>query len=139
MPYFTDSQRKAIIGDVAVLTFLTLVGFATHRTLDAFGRISVTVVVSLLAWAAVSPFVNVYNPTVIDDPRAIWRVGWAWLIAAPLAMFMRGAVLGMDISPTFVAVTIGVNGFGLVMWRAILGYTVARRYRIGSSSTSSPR
>lgn len=139
MPYFTDSQRKAIIGDVAVLAFLTLVGFATHRTLDALGRISVTLVVSLIAWSAVAPFLGVYSPTVIDDPKAIWRVGWAWLLAAPLAMFLRGAMLGMDISPTFVAVTIGVNGFGLVMWRAVLGYSLARRYRIGSSSTSSPR
>ena len=139
MPYFTPSQRRAIIGDVSVLVMLTLVGFATHLTLDAFGRMTVTLVVSLLAWAAVAPFLDVYNPTVIDDPKAVWRVGWAWLLAAPLATFLRGAVLARDIPPTFVIVTILVNGFGLVAWRVALGWSVARRYRTGSRSTSSPR
>jgi hypothetical protein len=139
MPYFTESQRRAIIGDVVVLVVLTLVGFATHLTLDAFGRMAVTLVASLLAWAAVAPFLGVYSPTVIDEPRAVWRVGWAWLLAAPLATFLRGAVLGRDIPPTFVIVTILVNGFGLVLWRIALGWSLARRYRVGSRSTSSPR
>ncbi len=139
MPHFTPSQRRAIIGDVSVLVVLTLVGFATHLTLDAFGRMTVTLVVSLLAWAAVAPFLDVYNPTVIDDPKAVWKVGWAWLLAAPLATFLRGAVLARDIPPTFVIVTIVVNGFGLVAWRVALGWSVSRRYRTGSRSTSSPR
>ena len=139
MPYFTVSQRRAIVGDVVVLVSLTLVGFATHLTLDAFGRMTVTLVASLLAWAAVAPFLGVYSPTVIDEPTAIWRVGWAWLLAAPLATFLRGAILGRDIPPVFVIVTILVNGFGLVLWRIALGWSLARRYRVASSSTSSPR
>ncbi|MCP4307660.1 MAG: DUF3054 domain-containing protein [bacterium] len=139
MPYFTESQRRAIVGDIVVLVALTVVGFATHLTLDAFGRMAVTLVASLLAWGAVAPFLDVYSPAVIDEPRAIWRVGWAWLLAAPLATFLRGAILGRDIPPVFVVVTILVNGFGLVLWRVALGWSLARRYRVGSSSTSSPR
>lgn len=139
MPYFTTSQRKAIVGDLVVLVALTLVGFATHLTLDAFGRMTVTLIASLLAWAAVSPFLGVYSPTVIDDPRAVWRVGWAWLLAAPMATFLRGAMLARDIPPVFVIVTIGVNGFALVMWRIGLGWYLARRYRTGSTSMSNPR
>ncbi len=139
MPYFTPTQRKAIIGDVTVLVLLTIVGFATHLTLDAFGRMAATLVASLLAWAAVAPFLDVYSPTVIDDPKAVWRIGWAWLIAAPLATFLRGAILARDVPPTFVIVTILVNGFGLVMWRVALGWMLARGYRLGSRSTSSPR
>lgn len=139
MPYFTPSQRRAIIGDLVVLFLLTIVGFATHLTLDAFGRMAVTLVATLLAWAAVAPFMDVYSPSVINDPKAIWRIGWAWVIAAPLATFLRGAMLMRDIPPVFVLVTILVNGFGLVAWRVALGWTLARRYRTGSMSTSKPR
>jgi len=139
LPHFTSSQRKALVGDIAVLTLLTLGGFATHLTLDAFGRMTVTLVAALLAWAAVAPFLEVYSPAVIGDPRAVWRVAWAGMLAAPLATFLRGAVLVRDIPPVFVIVTIVVNGFGLVLWRVALGWSMARRYRSGSSVTSSPR
>ena len=85
MRRLTPLQRKAAVGDVAVLVVLTVVGFATHLTLDAFGRMLVTAVTAVAAWIAVAPFLGVYETSVIENPRALWRVAWAWLLAAPLA------------------------------------------------------
>lgn len=126
MPPFSKSQRNAMIGDIAVLVLLTVIGFATHLTLDAFGRMIVTLLGTLLAWGAVAPFLGVYDPEVIADARSVWRVGWAWLLAAPLATFLRGAALDRDIPWEFVLVTILVNGFALVAWRIGLGWWRAR-------------
>lgn len=127
MPHFTTRQKAVIVGDVVVLVMLTVVGFATHLTLDAFGRMIITAVAALLAWVAVAPFVGVYTEEVISDPRSVWRVGWAWLLAAPLATFLRGAALDRDIPWVFVLVTIVTNGFALVAWRIGYGWWAARR------------
>ena len=131
-------QGKAIIGDVAILVVVTVAGFATHLTLDAFWRMLVTTTGALVAWFVVSPFVGVYRPEHIVVPRSLWRVGIAWLIAAPLATYLRGAILGRDIPPEFVTVVILINGFALVIWRLVLGWSQARRYRAESISTSNP-
>lgn len=139
MPELTPNQRRAVVGDVAVLLVLTIAGFATHLTLGDVGRMVVTAVAALLAWAAVAGPMGVYRAELIDNPGIIWRVAWAWVIAAPLATFLRGAVLARDIPPTFVMVVILTNGFALVAWRVFLGWSLTRSYRTGSSSTSSPR
>lgn len=138
MPTLNPLQRKAAIGDVAVLVVLTVAGFATHLTLDAFGRMFVTGLTALAAWAAVAPFLGIYDLSVIEDPRSIWRVAWAWLLAAPLATFLRGAILTRDIPPVFVIVVILTNGFALVAWRIYLGWSLARSHRSKSMSTSNP-
>lgn len=107
-------------------------------TLDALWRMIVTTGGALVAWFVVSPFVGVYRVEHILVPRSLWRVGIAWLIAAPLATYLRGAVLGRDIPPEFVTVVILINGFALVVWRLALGWSQVRRYRADSMSTSNP-
>lgn len=138
MPELTSLQRKALIGDVSVLVVLTVAGFATHLTLDAFGRMLVTGVTGLAAWVAVAPFVGVYDESVITNPKGIWRVAWAAVISAPLATFLRAAVLARDIPPVFVVVVMLTNGFGLVLWRVYLGWSLARTHRPNATSTSNP-
>jgi hypothetical protein len=135
----TPLQRRAAVGDVIVLLALTVVGFATHLTLDAFARMVVTAVTAVAAWSLAAPFLLVYRESVIRDARSIWRVPVAWLLAAPLATFLRGAILARDIPPTFVMVVILVNGFGLVVWRVALGWNLARSQRTTATSSSSPQ
>ena len=135
---FSPLQRKAIIGDVAVLVAVTVAGFVTHMTLGAFGRMVVTVGGALAAWFAVAPHVGVYRAEHILAPRSLWRVGLAWLLAAPFATYLRGAILGRDIPPEFVTVVILINGFALTFWRLALGWSQTRRYRAESMSTSNP-
>ena len=139
MSRFTSTQKAAISGDIAVLIALTFAGFATHLTLDAFGRMLITMLGSLLAWAAVSPFLGVYREDVIADPQSLWRVGWAAVLAAPLATFLRAVALDRDIPWVFVLVTMGTNALGLLAWRIAYGWLISRRASRGLSSTTSAR
>ncbi|MDJ0665074.1 MAG: DUF3054 domain-containing protein [Acidimicrobiia bacterium] len=139
MNRFSSTQKAVISGDIAVLIMLTLAGFATHLTLDAFGRMIVTMVASLLAWAAVSPFLGVYREEVLADPRSLWRVGWAAVLAAPLATFLRAVALDRDIPWVFVLVTMGTTAVGLLAWRIAYGWWMARQAPAATSSTISPR
>ncbi len=127
-----------MIGDVAILVVLTVVGFATHMTLDASWRMVVTTFSALVAWFVVSPFFGVYRAEHILVPHSLWRVGVAWVVAAPLATYLRGAILWRDIPPEFVTVVILINGWALVAWRFAFGWSQAKRYRKDSISTSNP-
>jgi hypothetical protein len=139
MTRFTSQQRTAIWGDVTVLALLTFGGFATHLTLDAFGRMLVTLLASLLAWGVVAPAVGVYRKDVIAEPRSLWRVGWAALLAGPLATFLRGAALDRDIPWVFVVVTILTTAAGLLLWRIAYGWWEAGQTSRGARSTTSAR
>lgn len=119
--------RWAFVGDAVVLVALTVVGFATHSTLDATWRLVVTTVGVLAAWALVAPWFGVFSTNVLLRPAEVWRVAWAWAIAAPVAGFLRAWVLGVTVSATFILVTIAVNGAGLVIWRAVFATIQQRR------------
>jgi hypothetical protein len=139
MARFTSQQRLAIWGDVTVLALLTIGGFATHLTLDAFGRMLITLLASLLAWGVVAPAVGVYRNEVLTDARSLWRVAWAALLAGPLATFLRGAALDRDIPWVFVVVTILTTAAGLLLWRVAYGWWTARQASSGARSTTSAR
>jgi hypothetical protein len=139
MARFTSQQRLAIWGDVTVLTLLTIGGFASHLTLDAFGRMLITLLASLVAWVAVAPAAGVYRQEVLQDARSLWRVAWAALLAGPLATFLRGAVLDRDIPWVFVVVTILTTAAGLLLWRIVYGWRMARQTAGGARSTTSAR
>ena len=110
--------RWAVIGDAVVLVVLTIVGFLTHSTLDETWRLVVTTFGVVSAWALVAPWFGAFSTEVLTRPTAVWRVAWAWAIAAPVAGFLRAWVLGVGVSATFVLVMIAVNGAVLVVWRA---------------------
>jgi len=111
--------RWAIIGDAVVLVALTAFGFLTHATLDETWRLVVTTLGVLAAWALVAPWFGVFSTEVLTRPTAVWRVAWAWAIAAPVAGFLRAWVLDVTVSATFILVMIAVNGAVLVVWRAV--------------------
>jgi len=119
--------RWAIIGDAVVLIALTMVGFVSHSTLDETWRLIITTLGVLTAWALVGPWFGVFSTTALTRPSAVWRVAWAWAIAAPVAGFLRAWVLGVSVSATFILVMIAVNGAGLVIWRAAYAALQQRR------------
>jgi hypothetical protein len=119
--------RWAVIGDAIVLVVLTIVGFLTHSTLDETWRLVVTTFGVVSAWALVAPWFGAFSTEVLTRPTAVWRVAWAWAIAAPVAGFLRAWVLGVAVSATFVLVLIAVNGSVLVIWRAAYAAVQQRR------------
>ena len=66
--------RWAIAGDVVTLTVITVLGFATHHTLDAYWRMFVTVLVTLIAWAIVAPWFDAFSTTTLTRPSAVWKI-----------------------------------------------------------------
>ena len=119
--------RSAIIGDAVVLVAITAAGFLTHSTLDETWRLAITTLGVLLAWALVAPWYGAFSTIVLTRPTAVWRVGWAWAIAAPVAGFIRALVLGVAVSATFVLVLVAVNGVVMVAWRATFAAVQQRR------------
>ena len=116
-----------IIGDVITLALVTGIGFATHGTLGTAGsRMLTTFVPLLVAWAAVAPFLGVYDPGRAMEPRQLWRPFWAMVLAAPLAGWMRGVWLNAPIQPVFVLVLGGVSSLALLAWRSIYWLAFAR-------------
>ena len=129
MPQFANRSllRWVVPGDVIVLVVMTIIGFASHSTLDETSRLIVTTAGALVAWAVVAPWFGAFSTETITRWTAVWRVALAWAIAAPVAGFLRGLILDLVVSPTFILVTIAVNGAALVVWR--LGFAAAHRSR----------
>jgi len=139
MARLAHQQKLVVWGDITVLVLLTVSGFATHLTLDALGRMAVTLLGSVIAWVAVAPTLGVYREAVLTNPRSVWRVGWAAVLAAPLATFLRGMALNRDIPWVFVLVTMGTSALGLLLWRTAYGWWMARQSSAGTRSTTSAR
>lgn len=138
-PRISPTTRNALIGDVVVLAVLTVIGFASHATLNEVPRMITTFLAFLVAWALVAPWFGVYQDAILTDVRQVWRVALAWLIAAPLGALLRAVLLNRDIvDVTFVLVTIGINGLALVAWRALYAFLQTRR-SAAANPTSSPR
>jgi hypothetical protein len=115
-----QSRTLLVVGDIVTLVVVTVFGFATHGTLGSAGaRILATFVPLLIAWAAVAPFLGVYDLEQARDPRRLWRPLWAMVLAAPLASWLRGVMLGAPILPTFVLVIGGVSALGILAWRSL--------------------
>jgi len=117
-----------IIGDVITLALVTGIGFATHGTLGTAGsRMLTTFVPLLVAWAAVAPFLGVYDPGRAMEPRQLWRPFWAMVLAAPLASWLRAVWLNAPILWIFVLVLGGFSALGILAWRALYVLAFARR------------
>jgi hypothetical protein len=107
-----------IIGDLVVLSLVTLAGFAQHGTLQSSaGRLAITGASLVLAWFLVAPHLGVFDPRRMSDPRQLWRPFWAMVLAGPLAGWLRGALLNTPILPVFVMVLGGVSALSLLAWR----------------------
>jgi len=120
MPQFADRSllRWAIIGDVVILIAMTVFGFLTHSTLDETWRLFITTLGVLVSWALVAPWFDAFSEATLTRPSAVWKIALAATIASPFAAFLRGLILGVGISATFVLVLIATNGSALVIWRA---------------------
>lgn len=120
MPQIADRSllRWAIIGDAVILIAMTVFGFLTHSTLDETWRLFVTTLGVLVSWALVAPWFDAFSEATLTRPSAVWKIALAATIASPFAAFLRGLILGVGISATFVLVLIATNGFALVIWRA---------------------
>ncbi len=113
-----SSWTALIVGDGCVLVLFTLVGFSTHGELaSAGGRMFTTLIPLFIGWGLAAPWLGLYAPNKIFDPRQLWRPLLAAFLAAPLAAWLRGAWLNAPILPLFVLVMAATVGFMSLVWR----------------------
>ena len=120
-----------IIGDIIAITLVTLIGFATHGELDTsfISRMSALFFPLVIAWFLLSPWLGLFQPEIISNPKQLWRPVLAMIFAAPLAAMLRGLILNAAIIPIFVVVLGATSAFGMVLWRGI--YFFLNRNRAG--------
>ncbi len=112
-----------ILGDIATILVVTLVGFASHEALGApLSRMLATFLPLTLAWFCVAPWLGLFDERITGDWRQLWRVAWALLLAAPLAGWLRGIWLRSLVIPLFIAILGGVSILAMGLWRGVYAY-----------------
>lgn len=107
-----------VAGDILVLAIVTLLGFASHGSLEtARSRMLSTFIPLVIAWLLIAPHLLVYKKIIVHDVRQLWRPFWAMILAAPIAAWLRGIILNAPILPLFVLIIGGVSALAILFWR----------------------
>ena len=123
-----NSKRLLVLGDILAIAILTVIGFATHGEADAsyLPRMGATFFPVLIAWFLITPWFGLFEEQVITNPKNLWRVALAVLLAAPLAAVLRSALLNTSVPPLFVLILGGSHALGMVAWRWIYIFITRR-------------
>ncbi len=114
--------------DITALALVTVLGFASHGTLDSAGlRVLTTFIPLVISWFLIAPHLGVYDYSNTIDVRQLWRPFWAMVLAAPFAAWLRGLWLQSAILPVFVLVLGGVSSFSMLIWRLIYFLLASRK------------
>ena len=119
-----------ISGDIVIFMFFAFTGRETHAPGDANLVVDAlpTLLTFLIVWFAIAAVGRVYRSAAIANVRsAVSHTLIAWIIAAPIAIFVRAILLGRTAIPwQFVAVTMGLVGSLLLVWHGGLAWYLAR-------------
>lgn len=109
------------MGDLIVISLVTLVGFASHGELQAAGwRMLTTFVPLVVAWFVVGLPVGLFDVDHALASGKLWFPLWGAVLAGPLAVLIRSLLLGMrPIVPAFALVITGVFGLAILVWRLV--------------------
>ena len=119
-----------ILGDIITFLLVTLIGFASHGTLETAGvRMFATFVPLVISWILTAPHLRVFDYRVIVDNRQLWRPFWAMVLAAPMAAWLRGLILSTPILPVFVIVFGGSSAMAILIWRGLFWLVLRRLVR----------
>jgi hypothetical protein len=126
MLYFRNIQnnpaiRIAFFGDVGVYLLATILGFLSHagESDPTINRMAATFLPFLISWIIIAPWLGVYHPDTISDPKSLWRPVLASLYAAPVGAFGRSLWLGSPTLPLFVIIMAGVIAGLMFLWRGL--------------------
>ena len=113
-----------IVGDILAILVTTLIGFATHGELKSefLIRMVAAIVPLTVAWFLIAPWLGLFQPEIISNPKQLWRPVLAMIFAAPLAVVFRGLTLNSAILPIFAIVFGATSAFGMVLWRVIYSF-----------------
>jgi hypothetical protein len=115
------------VGDVIAISLVTIIGFASHGSLDTAGlRLLTTYIPLLVAWYLISPFLGVFQRDVAADWHKLWKPGLAMIYAAPFAAWLRAILLDTTTSWVFILVLAAVSAAGIILWRGLYWFIVFR-------------
>jgi hypothetical protein len=122
-----------IVGDLGIFLAFVLVGRETHAAGDPNFIINVlpTLLPFVLIWFLVAIPMGVLRPNVYRVvPRTIVRTLAAWIIAGPIAIYVRALLLSRTAIPwQFVVVTMGLNAVLLLTWHMFFAWWLRRSSR----------
>lgn len=115
------SKKLLVLGDILAIADLTIIGFVTHGETEAsyLPRMGTTFFPVLIAWFLITPWFGLFDEQVITNPKNLWRVALAVLLAAPFAAVLRSALLNTSVPPLFVLILGGSHALGMMAWRWI--------------------
>lgn len=128
-----SKSRNLILaaGDLIVLLLFVVIGQADHNTLNQSSPILgvlKNVVPLAVAWLAVAFLLQAYPRKTMSLAQFMGRSALAWLIAAPLGLWLRSIVQNRSVIPIpFLLVTVFLGGLMLLAWRLVLALVVARK------------
>jgi hypothetical protein len=129
-----DTQRNLlrwlILGDILAILVVSLAGFFTHYGEIRGFRWLTTFFPVLAGWFAIAPWLGVYRMDQANRHGQVWRSGLAAFLSAPMAAWLRGALLGSAIVPLFVLVLALTNALGFLVWRWVWVLIVNRNASI---------
>jgi hypothetical protein len=110
-----------ILGDIAAIALITIIGFATHgeAELSFLPRMGAFFFPLVVSWFLLAQALGLFQREITSSPRQLWRPVLAMAFAAPLAALLRGLILNAAIIPIFGVVLILASAFGMLVWRAI--------------------
>jgi hypothetical protein len=99
-PAFTSKHAFLLLGDLILISVVTLLGFASHNTLTTAGAHMLTTFLPLAAaWLMVAVPFGLYDLRIAGRSSYLWRPFWAMILAGPMMGFLRGLMLGSNIVP----------------------------------------
>jgi Protein of unknown function (DUF3054) len=115
-----------LLGDIFTFAIFTFIGFAAHGEADlAFiPRMGTTFFPLLIGWFLIAPWLDLFDGSVVANPKLLWRIPTALFFIAPLAVILRAALLHSTAQPVFALVLGAVNAIGMLVWRGLYLFIV---------------
>lgn len=109
-----------IAGDLIVLLLVTVIGLATHDTLNSgISHFLANFLPFTAGWFLAAPFIGAYDQKTLADASQLWRPFWAAILSAPMGGLLRSLALGTAVVPVFVIVMGGTLALALLAWRVV--------------------
>jgi len=114
-------QIPIIFGDILALAAITIIGFATHGETDLsfIPRMMTTFIPLVTGWFLIAPWLGTFDPQITSNPKQLWRPPLAMLLATPIAVILRAAMLNGVALPLFALILGGSSAFGMLLWRGL--------------------
>ncbi|HSQ40302.1 MAG TPA: DUF3054 domain-containing protein [Anaerolineales bacterium] len=123
------NRRLLVFGDLLAMAVITVIGFATHGETDAsyLPRMAATFVPLAVSWFILAPALGLFEAERVRSTRQLWRPAWGAFFAAQLAVILRGLWLNAAVLPLFGLILGGSAALGMVVWRGIWIWLIARK------------